>query len=298
MRVVFAGTPPEAVPSLEVLDSTVDVELVVTRPDRPRGRSGALRPPAVKTAAAALGLAVTQPSTAGELEMDLEDRTFDVGVVVAFGMILRPSVLGIPTHGFINVHFSLLPRWRGAAPVERAIMAGDVATGVSIMAMDEGLDTGPVIATESTPIHPHDTAGSLRARLAGIGARLLGDTLPLWVAGEVAATPQESAHATYAARIEASDRNLDHRMSRSDFTNRVRALCPSPGARLRIGAEAHKILAVSILEQGPGPGRWVEVGGAPVLGLEDGAVEIEEIQPPGKRIMSGREWLRGRRLPT
>ncbi len=297
MKVVFAGTPPEAVPSLEILHDLNDVRLVVTRPDRPRGRSGAPRPPAVKTAAASLGLEMAQPEDAVELGEVLGVQAFDVGVVVAFGMLLRPEVLAIPSRGFVNVHFSLLPRWRGAAPVERAIMAGDVESGVSIMVMEEGLDTGPVLASQRTAIHPADTGGSLRERLAEMGARLLAETLPAWVAGEIDAIPQDPEKATYAARIESSDRVLDPGMSRRDFVNRVRALSPSPGARLRIGAEYHKILEVALHGEGTDTGRWAEVEGRPALGVSDGAVAIYRIQPPGKRPMSGEEWLRGRRLP-
>lgn len=297
MRTVFAGTPPEAVPSLEALNRIGEVDLVITRPDRPRGRSRAPRPPAVKTAAVTLGLPVAQPSTAGELEEVLGSRSFDVGVVVAFGMILRPRALATASAGFLNVHFSLLPRWRGAAPVERAIMAGDTSTGVSIMVMDEGLDTGPVIAREPTPIHADDTGGSLRERLADMGASLLSGTVAGWFEGELEALPQDPADATYAARIEPGDRLLGSHMSVIEFVDRVRALSPTPGARLRIGTEYHKILRVTPVDHGLDPGAWDRSDGLPMLGVAGGSVLIREIQPPGKRPMTGEEWLRGRRLP-
>jgi len=294
---VFAGTPPEAVPSLEALSRVGEVDLVITRPDRPRGRSRAPRPPAVKTAAGSLGLPVAQPATAGELEEMLGTGTFDVGVVVAFGMILRPRALAAPSAGFLNVHFSLLPRWRGAAPVERAIMAGDTSTGVSIMVMDEGLDTGPVLAREETPIHPDDTGGSLRERLADLGARLLVDTVGAWVDGQLDAVPQDSSGATYAARIEPRDRLVSADMSVGEFVDRVRALAPTPGARLKIGMEYHKILSAAPADNGPDPGEWGSSQAHPMFGVSGGSVLIQEIQPPGKRPMTGEEWLRGRRLP-
>lgn len=297
MRTVFAGTPPEAVPSLEALSRIGEVDLVITRPDRPQGRSRAPRPPAVKTAAASLGLTVAQPATAGELEEVLGTRAFDVGVVVAFGMILRPLALAAPSAGFLNVHFSLLPRWRGAAPVERAIMAGDTSTGVSIMVMDEGLDTGPVVTREEIPIHAGDTGGSLRERLAYMGARLLGDTLPAWFEGQLGAVPQDPAGATYAARIEPGDRLVSSGMSVVEFVDRVRALSPTPGARLMIGSEYHKILGATPADDGPNRGEWESSDGLPRFGLADGSVLIGEIQPPGRRPMTGEEWLRGRRLP-
>lgn len=297
MRTVFAGTPPEAVPSLEALSRLGEVDLVITRPDRPRGRSRAPRPPAVKTAAASLGLPVAQPATAEELEDVLGSRTFDVGVVVAFGMILRPRALAAPSAGFLNVHFSLLPRWRGAAPVERAIMAGDTSTGVSIMVMDPGLDTGPVVARQETPIHPDDTGGSLRERLAEMGARLLGDTVGAWAEGQIEAEAQDSSGASYAARIEPRDRLVSSDMSVVEFVDRVRALSPTPGARLMIGMEYHKILRAIPAADGPDPGEWGASDAHPMFGVTGGSVLIEEIQPPGKRPMTGEEWLRGRRLP-
>jgi methionyl-tRNA formyltransferase len=295
---VFMGTPEAAVPSLNALPEVASVDLVVTRPDRPRGRSRRLQPPPVKEAANRLGLQVAQPENAAALAELMERRSFDVGIVVAFGMILRPKVLAVPRQGFLNVHFSLLPRWRGAAPVERSIMAGDSETGVTIMAMDEGLDTGPIISQLSTPIGPHETGGELRERLAGMGAELLIDTLPAWITGELATTPQEEAKAVYAARIEPEDRLITPDMAVDRACNRVRALAPAPGARLSVDGELHKLLQCRTSAIRIAPGQWAVAESRPVVGLADGAIEIEQIQPPGKREMPGEAWLRGRDLPS
>lgn len=297
MRTVFLGTPGDAVPSLRALSRISDIDLVVTRPDAQRGRHRRLHPPPVKEAALDLGLEVAQPGSGEELLRALEHRSIDVGVVVAFGMILRPPVLALPKHGFVNVHFSLLPRWRGAAPVERSIMAGDEETGVTIMLMDEGLDTGPVLAREATEIEYSDTGGSLRRRLATLGATLLAETLPLWVTGDVEPRRQTDDGATYAARLQSEDRLLATSMGAREAWNAVRALSPDIGAQLEIEGVRHKILGAGLSPATLAPGEWTTVEGSPVLGFADGSVELTSIQPPGKRAMSGADWLRGRSLP-
>jgi len=183
MRAAFLGTPASAVPSLAALADVADVVLVVTRPDRRRGRGARPTPPPVKTAALEWGFPVAQPEDAATLQRLLAPLSLDLALVVAFGMILPPEVLATTRLGFVNVHFSLLPRWRGAAPVARAILAGDEKTGVSLMLIDAGLDTGPVIAAVGTPIAPDETRGSLTARLAHLGALLVDERLPAYVAG-------------------------------------------------------------------------------------------------------------------
>lgn len=297
MRAVFLGTPRASVPSLLALTRIADVDLVVTRPDAPRGRRRRRQPPPVKEAAEELGLPVAQPSHRSELAEILTGREIDVGVVVAFGMILQPEVLAIPRSGFVNVHFSLLPRWRGAAPVERAVMAGDAETGVTIMVMDEGLDTGPILAQQRTPITEADTGGSLRDRLSEMGAELLVETLPRWVAGDLEPSPQPEEGATHASRLEPEDRIITARMPVTEAWNRIRALAPDIGAQLEIEGVTHKILEASPRRTPLAPGEWASVDGRPVVGLADGALEIVTIQPPGKRAMSGADWLRGRSLP-
>lgn len=298
LRTAFLGTPEAAIPSLEALARVSDVQIVITRPDRPRGRSRRIQAPPVHDAARKLGLEIEQPRFASDLVAALEGRHLDLGVVVAFGMLLRPEVLALPKAGYLNVHFSLLPRWRGAAPVERAIMAGDDETGVTIMRMDEGLDTGPIVATRKTPIGPEETGGSLRGRLANLGAELLADTVEPWVAGQITPRPQPTEGITYAPRLEAADRRLDFSMDAGDAFNRVRALAPAPGGRLDVEGAPHKVLEVSAAEMPLTPGQWsVDAAGFPVAGFVHGALTIVTIQPPGRRAMSGAEWLRGHSLP-
>jgi methionyl-tRNA formyltransferase len=298
VRTAFLGTPEAAIPSLEALTRVSDVQIVITRPNRPRGRSRRIQSPPVHDAARTLGLEIEQPRSASELVAALEGRRLDLGVVVAFGMLLDPEILALPENGFLNVHFSLLPRWRGAAPVERAIMAGDDETGVTIMQMDEGLDTGPIVAARQTPIGPEETGGALRGRLADLGAELLAETVDPWVSGQMTARPQPTEGITYATRLETADRHLDFSMDSIDASNRVRALAPAPGARLDIEGVPHKVLEVSAAEMPLTPGEWnVDHSGFPVAGFTDGALTIVTIQPPGKRAMSGAEWLRGRPLP-
>jgi methionyl-tRNA formyltransferase len=293
-RVVFLGTPEEAVPTLTALHQTQEIGLVVTQPDRPKGRSRRPVPPPVKNAALELGLTVAQPESRAELAEGIaEHGPFDVGVVVAYGRILRPEVLEQPAHGFVNVHFSLLPRWRGAAPVARALMAGDPMTGVSIIVLEEGLDTGPVLTAQAIDILPDDNAGTLTDRLATVGARLLAEVLPDYLTGELRPVPQTDEGATYAEKIEPEDRVIDPSADVDAVVAQVRGLAPVPGATLVIDGTPHKILAVRPASHEVAAGSWVAVGDRPIVGLGDGAIEVVTIQPPGRNPMSGEDWLRG-----
>jgi methionyl-tRNA formyltransferase len=298
-RSVYLGTPVASVPALRALHDLTDIQLVVTRPDRPRGRGRRLAPSPVKVAADELGLKSAQPERPVDLAAAVAGAgAIDVGVVVAFGMILRPEVLARPRRGFLNVHFSLLPRWRGAAPVERAIMEGDAVTGVTIMEVDEGLDTGGIVTRREMSIPPTVTAGEMTVRLAAAGAALLADVLPAWLEGDIRAVAQPAGSATYAHKIEAGDRRLSPQMTRTEFANTVRALAPEPGAQLAIDGVIHKILAIEAVDAAPPPGRWLEADGRPVLGVADGGVALSRIQPPGKQPMDGKAWLRGHQLPS
>lgn len=244
LRVAFAGTPPFAVPTLDSLHRAGhEIRGVFTQVDRPAGRGRVLRPSAVKQRAFDLGLPVHQPSNfrAAEAIDALRRLEIDVFVVVAYGSILPPEALAVPPLGCLNVHASLLPRWRGAAPIQRAILAGDALTGVSIMRMDAGLDTGPVFATARVAIGSADTAKSLAEPLSVAGAKLLCETLDLLVRGAATATPQEAAGVTYAAKIEKSEALIDWGADAADIERRVRAFVPWPvaetvwrGERLRI----------------------------------------------------------------
>lgn len=294
-RVVFFGTPEEAVPTLEALASRYEVGLVVTQPDRPKGRSGRPQPPPVKQEAERLGLLVAQPVNGAEMAEAVNSQPFELGVVVAYGRILRPGVLDVIPGGILNVHFSLLPRWRGAAPVARALMAGDTMTGVTIIRLDEGLDTGPVLTAQLVDIHPAEDAGTLTARLAHLGAALLVSVIPGYLSGEVVPIPQSDDGATYADKLTAADRPLGGIGDPAVFLARVRGLAPEPGAVLRIDGEPHRILAARMGDHAPAEGRWELVDGVPVVALGTAGVELVTLQPPGGRPMGGEAWARGRR---
>ena len=295
-RIAFLGTPLAAVPTLEILADAHEIGLVVTQPDRPRGRSSSPAPPPIKEAAEARALPLAQPESGAELNDALNEHgPYDVGVVVAYGRILRSEILDIPDRGFLNLHFSLLPRWRGAAPVERALMAGDEMSGVTIIRLDEGLDTGPVLTAQAIDVRVDETAGSLTERLANMGARLLADVLADYVDGHVEPVRQSSDGVTYADKITAADRRLETAGSVSSFINQVRGLAPEPGATLEIDGDRHKILAVAPHPASPPQGSWEAHSDIPVVGLPDGGVALVELQPPGKTRQRGEDWLRGKR---
>ena len=295
-RIFFLGTPDAAVPTFSALAERFDVSLVVTQPDRPKGRSGKPAPSAVKMAALDLSIEVAQPESASELlEAVVAKGKFDLGVVVAYGRILKPEILELPHKGLLNVHFSLLPRWRGAAPVERALMAGDPMSGVTIIKLDEGLDTGGVLTAQAVDIAEGENGGDLIGRLAFLGARLVADVIPGYLAGEVEPVPQTDEGLEYAAKITSEDRVLSIEAEPGDFVNRIRALAPKPGATLDIDGETFRILQARVLEEGPVQGQWTASSGAMIAGIGSGAVEITVMQPPGKKPMDSAAWLRGAR---
>jgi methionyl-tRNA formyltransferase len=294
-RAVFFGSPEAAVPTLERLVNVADVARVITQPDRPRGRSADPAPTPVKGRAIELGLEVAAPSSHEELRDEVQGvGSFDVGVVVAYGRILRDNILEAPVRGLLNVHFSLLPRWRGAAPVNRAIMAGDPMSGVTIIEIDHGLDTGPVLNAQAVDIGKTETATELTGRLADLGADLMMRTLPGYLNGDLRPIQQTEEGATYAAKLERSDRPIDTNWSAVDVVNHVRGLAEDPAATLEIDGSIHKIHAVETRELEVKQGEWRRLSGHPVVGVANGAVEIVRIQPPGKKTMSGVDWARGR----
>lgn len=296
-RAVFLGTPAAAVPSLRGLMATgVDVVAVITRPDRRRSRSGRVEASPVKAAAVDLGIPVLEPADRVELAEAVGTLGFlDVGVVVAFGMILPAPVLVLPARGVVNVHFSLLPRWRGAAPVQRSLLAGDAVGGVSLMILDEGLDTGPVLAVEATRYGAEETAGEIEARLAVLGAGLLADVLPEYLGARVMAVPQGTDGATYAPRLDREEGRLDPSDDPGSFCRRVRAMTPRPGAFGLLNGERLKILAARPVDGAGSPGVLSLDDDRLVCGVGGGLVELVEVQAPSRRAMSGSEWARGRR---
>ncbi len=296
MRAAFLGTPSAAIPPLIALMEVADVTVVVTRPDAARGRSKRPQPPPVKVAAQEFGLDVIQPSSHDELFDVMEAAAVDIGLVVAYGRILKPAVLAATRFGFINVHFSLLPLWRGAAPVERAILAGDETTGVSLMLMDEGLDTGPVIAAAETEVAPDDTGGSLTAALASLGADLVLDHLLPYTKGQRDPAPQLDRLATYAARLTKEEAQIVAGTPSEVVERMVRAFHPRPGAWVVAGGTRYRIHKAHLAAASVVDGTIDVQGDRVFLGSPDGiALEIDRIQPAGKRVMSAAEFAYGHR---
>jgi len=301
VKVGFAGTPRFAARALAaILDAGHDVGVVLTQPDRPSGRGLATVPSAVKVLAAEHGIAVLQPPTlrSDEARAPLAAIPVDVLVVAAYGLILPPAVLSWPRYGCLNIHASLLPRWRGAAPVQHAILAGDAATGVTIMQMVAGLDTGPMIATVATPIAATDTAGSLTDRLAELGGGAIVAALASLEAGTaLAATPQPAEGATYAAKVHTAQAILDWSRPAAVLERKVRAFDPAPGARFMQGADAVKVWSAEPSSAAGAPGTVLAVSrDALEVACGEGSLRLHTVQPAGGKRMSGGAFAAGRRL--
>ena len=295
-RVVFMGSPQFAVPTLEALARHFNVVGVVTQPDKPAGRGNVLTPPPVKRKAQELGLPVFQPARLSRPEAieQLRDWQPDLIVVAAYGQILKPQVLQLPPYGCLNVHASLLPRWRGAAPVAYAIWHGDKETGVTIMLMDEGLDTGPILSQRKEPIHPDDTAATLGERLAHLGATLLVETIPLYLAGEIRPQPQDEGKATYAPRLKREDGLLDFTRPAEELARQVRAFDPWPGTFTWWKGKRLKVLKARAVDlDSPGPGVPLVVEGHPAVGTGRGVLLLEWVRPEGRKAIEGPAFLRG-----
>lgn len=303
-RLVFAGTPEFAVPALDALVAAGHPPVAVyTQPDRPAGRGRKLRPSPVKQAAGSHGLTVMQPPNLREqaVQDELKRLQPDLMIVIAYGQILSRAVLDIPRLGCVNVHASLLPRWRGAAPIQRAMLAGDADTGVCLMHMEAGLDTGPVLARAATPIHAEDTAGTLHDRLARIGAGLLTQQLPAILAGRLKGEPQDDAAATYARKLEKREARLDWRLPARDLHRRVAAFNPWPVAEARWQDRPLRIWRAAALQQpaadAASPGEVLAAGREGIdVATGQGVLRLLELQPPGGRVMSAEAFLGGRRL--
>jgi methionyl-tRNA formyltransferase len=293
MRTVYLGTSAFAAAILRVLaGSPHRPALVVTRPDRPRGRGRRLAAPPVADTARELGLELTQPENVNDEDAraQIAAAAPDTVCVCAFGALIREPLLS--DHELLNVHPSLLPRWRGAAPLERAIMAGDARTGVSIMRLTAGLDSGPLCLQSALAIEPHDTFGSLAIRLERLGGELLVRALT----ERPACAEQDEAGVTYAEKISAEDRLLDPTRPAAELALRVRALTPHIGAAVMLGGERLGVWeARSTGAPGPAPGEIAFDGHLPVLGCADSGLELISVQPAGRRAMPGADFLRGRR---
>jgi methionyl-tRNA formyltransferase len=292
------GSPDFAVPVLETLAARYRLIGVVTQPDRLAGRGGTLKPPAVKTAALRLNIPILQPEKLRNPEAMDQLRAWepDLIVVAAFGQILRPDVLDLPKWGCINIHGSLLPRGRGAAPIQAAILAGDRETGITIMKMDAGVDTGPMLSQRAIPILPDDTAGTLFEKLAPLGAELLLETLPGYLSGEVQLQHQPTEGVTYAPMLKKEDGLFDFNQPAALLERRVRAFNPWPGTWFEFNSAPVKVLHVRVsAEKNPGAGQRITLNEYPAVGTKAGILILEEIQPAGRKPMSGKAFLAGAR---
>lgn len=298
MRIVFFGTPEFAVPSLEaLLAERAQVVGVVTQPDKPQGRSrSTLVPPPVKQVALRNGIPVLQPDRPrGDVFLAaLRHWHPEIGVVAAYGHILRPDVLALPTRGMINVHASLLPRWRGAAPINWAIREGDADTGISIMTMEAGMDTGPVLHRNAVPIGPTETAGALTERLAALGAETLVEALALMRLGGIDPVPQDQSLATYAPKIDRTVTRVDWSSESERVSRGIRAFDPEPGAWSSLDGHEIKLFGASPTEGNGLPGEVLVAGTTLTIAAGRGAVRIEEVKPSGKARMPAQAWVRGR----
>lgn len=298
MRIVFFGTPGFAVASLQaLLQNRFTVAGVVTRPDKPQGRSRSeLIPPPVKVAAQTAGIPVLQPvRPVGDVfAASLRRLEPDLGVVVAYGHILRSDVLSVPPRGMINVHASLLPRHRGAAPIQHAILAGDRETGISIMQMEEGLDSGPVLHRVVTPIGVDETAGTLAGRLAELGATALVEAISLYSSGRARPVTQDEAQATYAPKFDREHARLAWEREARELVQQIHAFDPAPGAWTQLNGSTLKLFGAQVAAGSGEPGTVLETSGRLVVAAGSGAVAVAEIQPAGKTRIPVRAWLRGR----
>jgi methionyl-tRNA formyltransferase len=310
VRIIFFGSPEFAMPSLEaLLASSHDVVAVVSQPDRPAGRGHAATPPPVKRLALERGLSVLQPEKVSDPDAVEALRALDpdVFVVAAYGQILRQRLLDVPKRGILNVHASLLPRWRGASPVAAAILAGDEVAGVTLMEMVRALDAGPMVARSEVDISPHDTTGTLEPKLAAAGAALLAESLDAWSEGRLVATPQDEAEVTYAPQLTRADALIDWSLPAVEIWRRVRAFNPWPVAHTRWHDEELRIheawplpydsgeLPGTVLPPTPLPPEADDTQSTFGVATGAGVLAVRRLQRPGKRALSGEEFLRGQR---
>lgn len=296
IKIVFMGSPAFALPTLRALAQTQQVVGVITQPDRASGRGRELKAPPVKTLAQELNLPILQPEKLREPQAleQLQRWNPELIVVAAFGQILKKEVLDLPQYGCLNVHASLLPRWRGAAPINAAILADDEEIGVTIMQMDAGLDTGPMLAKKAMRLAPDLTTGSALQILSQLGADLLLETLPDYFAGKIIPQPQPTEGATYAPMLKKEDGLLDFNQTAVELERRVRAMNPWPGAWLAWNGNILKVSKAFVGEEKSlGAASRFVVEGKPAVKSADGALILDEVQPAGKKPMSGKAFLAG-----
>jgi methionyl-tRNA formyltransferase len=303
LRVIFMGTPEFSVPTLmEIVGQGYDVVACYSQPPRPAGRGMDLKKSPVHEAAESFGIPVFTPDS---LKSEEEQASFaalqaDVAVVVAYGLLLPQAVLDAPEHGCLNLHASILPRWRGAAPINRAIMAGDTETAVQVMRMEAGLDTGPVCLSETVGIGENTTAGELHDQLCGLGGDLMGRALAALSRGALGEQVQAEEGVTYASKLSKQETRVDWSKSAEEVHNHIRGLSPFPGAwcEMTLGGKTERVkLLRSALAEGAGaPGAVLETDKVPVVACATGAIRLEQVQRAGKKPMSGSDFLRGASL--
>jgi len=308
MRVAFAGTPEFAAIALTQLNQAgLDIALVLTQPDRPAGRGLKLSPSPVKAFALAHGIPVAQPLSlrldgkypddAAQARDALLAAQIDVMVVAAYGLILPQWVLDLPPRGCLNIHASLLPRWRGAAPIHRAIEAGDVRTGITIMQMDAGLDTGDMLLVEAVDIAPADTSATLHDRLAALGGRLIVEALEIAARGGLKRTPQPAEGVSYAHKIDKAEAAIEWALPAAVIERRIRAFDPFPGASTQIGGESVKLWRAQVVEASGAPGTVLAVTDEGItVACGEAALQLIELQRPGGKRLPARQFLQGKQV--
>ncbi len=301
LRIAFLGTPEFAIPTLaELIAAGHEIAAVYSQPARPRGRGQKVRPSPVQRFAEAQGLSVRTPQS---LKSEEEERAFeglrlDVAVVAAYGLLLPKAILDAPGLGCINLHPSLLPRWRGAAPIPRALLAGDGKTGVTIMQMDEGLDSGPLLLQEETPILAGDTGESLAARLAELGAKMMCEALAARAAGEITPTPQPETGVTYAEKLRRDEGALDWRLENVELERRIRAFDPKPGAWFLYKGETLRVRKAALVRPTSQAAPGTLLDDQLTVACGKGALRILELQRPGRAALKAAAFLRGHPMPA
>jgi methionyl-tRNA formyltransferase len=296
MRIIFMGSPDFAIPTLRALAQNYLLVGVVTQPDRASGRGRTLTPSPIKRVAQEMGLPIIQPERLRQPEAiaQLQEWKPDLIVVAAFGQILRSAVLNLPHYGCVNVHASLLPRWRGAAPIQAALLNGDTQTGITIMQMDAGMDTGPILSQSVLSILPGENAGKLNERLSTLGAELLIDTLPSYLNGNLRPQPQDDSGVTYAPMLKKEDGKLDLQQTAETLQRSVLAYNPWPGTYISWQGQPFKILSAHTVEDiDAQPGETTIYRGLPALGTGQGLLVLDVVQPAGKKPMPGKAFLQG-----
>ena len=296
MRVVFMGSPQFALPSLKALSEQYSIVAVVSQPDRPAGRGRSSRPPATKVFAVEAGIPIHQPERLRDAEAisRIAELQPDLLVVAAYGQILPQSLLDLPENGSLNVHASLLPRWRGAAPVQAAIRSGDIESGITIMQMDAGLDTGPILSQRKVRIESEETGGALTMRLSHLGAELLIESLPGYLSRELTPVPQDESLSTYAPLLKKTDGALALRKTAEHLARQIRAFDPWPGTYIQWDDRRLAIKGAHTVPHNPTiAGEIALVDRTPAIGTRQGLLVLDRIQPSGKREMSGEAFIRG-----